>query len=67
MKSAFANLKWYWLLTTLVAMVGLWMAYPHEHSLLPALAGVGFASFFLYAVIWLLRRNLKPRPKRNVF
>ncbi|WP_426491975.1 hypothetical protein [Hymenobacter sp. 102] len=43
-----------------------WMAYPYDHSLLPALMGIGFAALLLYATIWLLRRILKPRPKRNV-
>lgn len=66
MKRIPVRLKWYWLFATLFAMGLLWGAYPYDHSLLPALSGIGFASFLLYAIIWLLRRILRPRPKRNV-
>lgn len=66
MKNTSFNLKRYWVVATLFVMGGLSMAYPHDHSLLPALVGIGFLSFFLYAIIWLLCRILKPRPKRKV-
>lgn len=50
------NLKTYltlwWIFLTLAGCLGLYVAYPNDHSILPALLGVLVISFFLY---WTLR------------
>ena len=50
------NLKTYltlwWMVLTLAGCLGLYVAYPDDHSLLPALPGVLVISLFLY---WTLR------------
>ena len=50
------NLKTYltlwWMVLTLAGCLGLYVAYPNDHSLVPALLGLLMISFFLY---WTLR------------
>jgi len=45
-------LTWWWMVLTLAGCLGLYAAYPNDHSLLPALLGMLVLSFFLY---WTLR------------
>ena len=60
------NLKTYltlwWMVLTLAGCLGLYVAYPNDHSLLPALLGVLVISFFLY---WTLRLVLAMGTQRK--
>jgi len=60
------NLKTYftlwWVVLTLAGCLGLYAAYPNDHSLLPALLGVLVMSFFLY---WTLRLVLHMGTQRK--
>ena len=60
------NLKTYltlWgMVLTLAGCLGLYVAYPNDHSLLPALLGVLVISFFLY---WTLRLVLAMSKQRK--
>jgi len=61
------NLKtyliWWWVVLTLAGCLGLYVAYPNDHSLLPALLGMLVISFFLH---WTLRLVLAMGKQRKV-
>lgn len=44
-------LTWWWMVLTLAGCLTLYVAYPNDHSLLPALLGVLVFSFFLYCTL----------------